>query len=258
MEVRDPWLLGLGGSAVMLKCAWWTKRGHRAPHFAWPASLYCGLSLVLLSALLATQLSAGEQPPWFAFAALGATALGFALRLGELPPLAQVLLLGAQGLALYPAENGEAVSAWSAGWVVLATVAMLYTVRRTWLKLLDPFYALALVGLLDHMIHPQVTEPGWMMVASALSFVFLLLGAFSGIWSLAAVGQLFLAASVFHFFREVPVAPWAAAVPPGHRLRHGPRDPRLAAHLPGNHRAAAAGHAHGCVSLPTARAADVD
>jgi hypothetical protein len=213
VEARDPWLLGLGGAAVMLKCAWWTKRGHRAPHFAWPASLYCALGLALLGSLLGAQLDNGALPPWLALAALGATALGFALKLGELPPFAQILLLAAQGLALYPTPNGVEISAWSAGWVMLATVAMLFTVRRTWLKLLDPFYALALVGLLDHMIHPQVTGPGWMIAASALSFIFLATGAFSRIWSLAAAGQLFLAVAVCHFFREVTVAPWAAAVP---------------------------------------------
>jgi hypothetical protein len=213
VETRDPWLLGLGGAAVMLKCAWWTRRGHRAPHFAWPASLYCGLSLALLGSLLATQLTNGELPPWLAFAALGATLLGFVLRLGELPPLAQVLLLAAQGLALDPSENGETISAWSAGWVILATFGMLLAVRRTWLKLLDPLYALALVGLLDHMIHPLVSEPGWTVAASALAFAVLLVGAFSGIWSLAAAGQLFLAAGVYHFARCLPGAPWSAAVP---------------------------------------------
>jgi hypothetical protein len=213
VEVRDPWLLGIGGAAVMLKCAWWTRRGHRAPHFAWPASLYCGLALALLGSLLATQLGNGELPPWLALAALGATLLGFALRLGELSPLAQVLLLAAQGLALYPGENGEAISRWSAGWVILATLAMLFAVRRTWLKLLDPLYALALVGLLDHLVHPHVTEPGWMIAASVLALAFLVVGSFSGIWSLAAAGQLFLAAAVYHFFRCVPGSPWAAIVP---------------------------------------------
>ncbi len=213
VEVRDPWLLGLGGAAVMLKCAWWTRRRHRAPHFAWPASLYCGLSLALLGSLLATQLSNGELPPWLALAALGATLLGFALRLGELPPLAQILLLAAQGLALYPSENGEVISHWSAGWVVLATLGMLLATRGTWLKLLDPLYALALVGLLDHLVHLHLTEPGWMVAAGLLALAFLVVGAFGRIWSLAAAGQLFLAAAVSHFFRCVPSAPWAAVVP---------------------------------------------
>ena len=213
VEVRDPWLLGLGGAAVMLKCAWWTRRGHRAPHFAWPASLYCGLGLALLGSLLATQLTNAELPPWLALTALGATLLGFALRLGELPPLAPILLLAAQGLALYPGENGEAISGWSAGWVILATLGAMAAVRRTWLKLLDPLYALAVAGLLDHLIHPRVSEPGWMVAASALALAFLAVGAFTRVWSLAAVGQLFLAAAVCHFARCVAGSPWAAAVP---------------------------------------------
>jgi hypothetical protein len=221
VEVRDPWLLGLGGAAVMLKCAWWTRQGQRAPHFAWPASLYCALALALLGSLLATQLDKGELPPWLALAALGATLLGFALRLGELPPIAQAFLLAAQGLALYPSENGETVSAWSAGWVMLATLGMLLALRRTWLKVLDPLYALALVGLLDHLVHPQVSEPGWAVAASLLAFAFLLVGAFSRIWSLAVAGQLFLAAGVYHFSRCLPGAPWAAAVPLGIVLATG-------------------------------------
>jgi uncharacterized membrane protein len=212
VETRDPWVLGLGGAAVMLKCAWWTRQRLRAPHFAWPATLYSALGLLLLAALLDTQLTAAELPPALAFVAIAATLLGFALKLGEVQPIAQVLLLAAQGLAYFPSENGETISKWSAGWVMIATLGMMFIVRRTWLKLLDPVYALALVGLLYNMVRPEVTDQEWMIDASVFSFAFLLVGALSRIWSLAAAGQLFLAVAVYYFFQNL-TSPWEAMVP---------------------------------------------
>jgi hypothetical protein len=212
VETRDPWVLGLGGAAVMLKCAWLTRQRLRAPHFAWPATLYSALGLTLLGSLLDTQLTAAELPPALALIAVAATLLGFALKLGEVQPVAQVFLLAAQGLAFFPFENGETISKWSGGWVMVATLAMMFVVRRTWLKLLDPVYALALVGLLYHMVRPEVNEQEWMIDASVFSFAFLLVGALSRIWSLAAAGQLFLAAGVYYFFKNI-TTPWEAMVP---------------------------------------------
>jgi hypothetical protein len=143
---------------------------------------------------------------------VAATLLGFALKLGEVQPVAQVLLLTAQGLAYFPFENGETLSDWSAGGVMIATLAMMFIVRRTWLKLLDPVYALAIVGLLYHMVRPEVTDLEWMIDASLFSFAFLLVGALSRIWSLAAAGQVFLASAVYYFFQNL-TTPWEAMVP---------------------------------------------
>ena len=213
IEVRHPWLLGLGGAAVMLKNAWWTRQRIRAPHVAWPATLYSGLMLALLGGLLGTQLDGAALPPTLALIALGMTLLGFALRMGELPPVAQLPLLAAQGLALFPTENGEPITGWSAGWVMLATLAMIFTVRRTWLRVLDPVYALALAGLIYHAVRPEVSGQVWMIDASLLACAFLVVGALARIWSLAWMGQVFLAVAVGHFFQRVNVAPWAAAVP---------------------------------------------
>jgi hypothetical protein len=213
IEVRHPWLLGLGGAAVMLKNAWWTRQGIRAPHFAWPATLYSALGLALLGGVLSTQLASPMVPPTLAVIALAATVLGFALKLGELPPIAQILLLAAQGLALFPTENGEPITGWSAGWVMLSTLAMIFVVRRTWLRLLDAVYALALVGLVYHALRPEVSGQVWMIDASLLAVVFLVVGALARIWSLAWMGQIFLAIAVWHFFQRVPGEPWAAAVP---------------------------------------------
>ena len=212
VETRDPWVLGIGGAAVMLKCAWWTRQGLRAPHFAWPATLYSALGLTLLGALLDTQLTAAEIPPALMLVALAATLLGFALKLGEVQPVAQIFLLAAQGLAYFPYENGETISKWSAGWVILGTLAMMFIIRRTWLKLLDPIYALALVGLLYHMVRPDVTDQEWMIDASVFSFAFLLVGGLSRIWSLAAAGQVFLGFAVYYFFQNL-TSPWEAIVP---------------------------------------------
>jgi hypothetical protein len=213
VEVRHPWLLGVAGAAVMLKCAWWTRQRIRAPHFAWPATLYSALGLTLLGALLTNQLDAAELPPTLALFALAATLIGFALRLGELPPVAQIMLLAAQGLALFPTENGEPVTGWSAGLVMIATLAMIFVVRRTWLRALDSLYALALVGLIYHAVRPEVTGQVWMIEASLLAIFFLAVGAISRIWSLAWMGQIFLAVAVWHFFQRVPTQPWAALVP---------------------------------------------
>jgi hypothetical protein len=213
VEVRHPWLLGLGGAAVMLKNAWWTRQRIRAPHFAWPATLYSALMLALLGGLLGTQVEGGSLAPTLAFIALAATLFGFAVKLGELPPVAQILLLAAQGLALFPTENGEPITGWSAGWVMICTLAMIFMVRRTWLRVLDPLYALALAWLVYHAIRPEVSGQVWMIDASLLSVAFLVVGALVRVWSLAWIGQIFLAVAVWHFFQRVPDEPWAAAVP---------------------------------------------
>lgn len=213
VEVRHPWVLGLGGAAVMLKNAWWTRQGMRTPHFAWPATLYCALGFALMGGLFSTQLDAAQLPPTLALVALAATLLGRALKLGELPPVAQIMLLAAQGYALFPTENGEPITGWSAGWVMISTLAMIFVVRRSWLRVLDPVYSLALAGLIYHAVRPEVTGQMWMIDASLLSAAFLIVGALARIWSLAWMGQIFLALAVWHFFQRVPGAPWAALVP---------------------------------------------
>ena len=169
--------------------------------------------LALLGGLLGTQFEGGSLAPTLAFIALAATLFGFAVKLGELPPVAQILLLAAQGLALFPTENGEPITGWSAGWVMICTLAMIFLVRQTWLRVLDPFYALALAGLVYHAIRPDVSGQMWMIDAALLSVGFLVIGALARVWSLAWIGQIFLAVSIWHFFQRVPAEPWAAAVP---------------------------------------------
>ena len=132
-------------------------------------------------------------------------------------------------------------------------------IRRTWLRLLDPLYALALVGMCDHLVRPEMTAAVWMLTASALALAFLFIGAASRIGSLAAAGQLFLLTAVIHFFRSVT----GRAVGGGHSARGGFRDRPLDSRLVA--RGARAGRpaapdapAPGCVSLSTAGPAHAD
>jgi len=80
-------------------------------------------------------------------------------------------------------------------------------------------YALALVGLTTEAIEPYLDEQGWMMAASLLSFAFLVFGAFTRVWAVAAMGQAFLLVALEQFFFPTTAHgefPWtwlAAAVP---------------------------------------------
>jgi hypothetical protein len=87
-----------------------------------------------------------------------------------------------------------------------------------WIVLVNFIYALALVGLCYHAVRPYVDDQGWMVAASLISGGFLIFGAFARVWPLAAMGQLFLFASLWIFF--VPAGPtsfpytWTAAAVP--------------------------------------------
>jgi hypothetical protein len=229
VNARDPWLLGLGGAAVMFKNAWWSRRKSDAP--ATPAlipgaSYYCALGLSLLAVLLDTELGSATLPPALALVALACTFSVYPLRLFELPPLAQFLLLAAQGLVLFPVENGEALPAGSTAFVALATLLMVLwwsfqKVMRLglWLNVLDFVYALALVGLSYQTLRPHLHEQLWMIDASLLSIAFLVFGALTRVWSLAAMGQVFLGIALYHFFQfnadphVFPWTIWGAAIP---------------------------------------------
>jgi hypothetical protein len=229
VNTRDPWLLGLGGAAVMFKNAWWSRRKSDRPDDQTTipgASYYCALGLSLLAVLFNTELSAAALPPTLAIAALVCTFSVYVLRLYELPPLAQFLLLGAQALVLFPVENGEALPASSTAVVALATLLMVLwwsfeKVLRIglWLSVLDFVYALALVGLSYQSIRPHLHEQLWMIDASLLSVAFLIFGALTRVWSIAAMGQVFLAIALYHFFQlngdtgRFPWTAWAAAIP---------------------------------------------
>jgi hypothetical protein len=230
VTARDPWLLGLGGALVMLKNAWWSRQKSGLPAGSQAlvpaAAYYCVLGLGLLATLLNAELSARALPPTLALVALACTFSIYLLRPYELPPLAQALLLGAQALVLFPVENGETLPWWSTALVALATLLMVlwWSFQRitrlgTWLAILDFVYALALVGMAYQAIRPRLHEQLWMVDASLLSAAFLAFGALARVWSIAAMGQVFLAIALYHYFQlnadphRFPWTAWAAAIP---------------------------------------------
>ena len=207
-----PWLLGVGGMAVLLSNAWWARRAERASPLGFralvPSSIYyCVLALAVISTALLVQCTNAELPPWLAFYAVGLTFLVYLFSIYELPPLAQVLMLAAQALVLYPLENGEAMPWGSTLIVALLTLVLLawwprqrITRRGPWTFTIGYLYALVLAGLAYHALRPELSYPWWMVTAGLLACAFLALGALMEVGPLAAVGPLFLLVCVLHFF----------------------------------------------------------
>jgi hypothetical protein len=233
LNAHHPWLLGIGGAAIMFVNAWCAKRDIRqAPEarrkIVLSSSYYCALALGLIFTAMSTELSDDMLPPALAFAGLALTLSVYLFPLYELPPIAQTFLIGAQALVLFPADTGEPLSRWSTASVAAVTLLTITWWSRQrvtrygpWIVVLNFVYALALVGLTYHAIRPYVDSQHWMIGASLLSVAFLIFGAFTRIWSLAATGQVFLAVAVYHFFlppggwdaSPFPWAWWAMAVP---------------------------------------------
>jgi len=225
---HHPWLLGLGGALVMGLNAWWSRCDLRhdpqaREKFVPSSFYYCLLSLGLVYAAMSVELSEPMLPPALAWMAVALTFAIYLIPLYELPPTAQIFLLAAQTFVLFPAETGEALPWWTAAGVAAATLLLLTWWSRQraiptgpWIVLLNCVYALALVGLAYHAIRPQVSPQGWMISASLLSVAFLLWGAFTRVWPLAAMGQVFLVVASIHFYFPPaghPWAWWAAAAP---------------------------------------------
>ena len=233
VNAHHPWIFGFGGALVMLLNAWWARSDLRNSAQArnvivLSSSYYCVLALGLISTALSTHLSDEALPPALAFAALALTFLIYLVSIYELPPLAQTLLIAAQGLVLFPAETGEDLPWWTTAWVGAVTLLMItwwsrQKITRTgsWIILLNLVYALALAGLSYETIRPRVDDQGWMVSASLLAMAFLSWGAFTRVWAIAGVGQLFLGIAVLHFFyppggaelMSWPWTTWAAALP---------------------------------------------
>jgi hypothetical protein len=228
---HHPWLLGLGGAAVMFLNAWWARQNVRPSPLGrhglvLASSYYCALALGLIATALNAALSDAALPPALAAVALGLSLSVYLIPLYELPPLAQTLLLAAQALVLFPAETGEKLPRASIAWVAVLTLAMLawwsrqrITRHGPWIVALNFIYALALVGLAHHAVRPYVDRQSWMIAASPLSGAFLVIGVCTRVWPLAAMGQLFLAEAVYRFYVPgdawfpFPWTWWAAAVP---------------------------------------------
>ena len=230
VNAHHPWLFGFGGALVMLINAWACRGEVRNSPMARSStvistSCYCILALALIYTALSTALGDNALPPALAITALILTFAIYHVALYELPPLAQILLLAAQVLILFPVETGVEIPWQSTAWVagislVLVTWWSRQRVTRSgsWTLFLNFFYALALAGMAHQETRPYLSAQGWMVAASFLSFAFLVYGAFSRAWAVAAVGQVFLALAVYHLLfppdRAVfPWAGWAAAVP---------------------------------------------
>ena len=230
VNVHHPWLLGLGGAVVMLVNALGARRGVRRTSARGPivlaASYYCALALGLICTAMDVELSDAALPPALAFVAVGLTFSIYLLPLAELPPLAQTLMLAAQALVLFPPETGLALPRSSTAWVAVLTLVLLAWWSRQrfqrygpWVVGLNFIYALALVGLAWHAVRPYVDAQTWMISAGLISGGLLAFGAFTRVWSLAVMGQLFLGTALLHFFfphgdpAQFPWAWWAAAAP---------------------------------------------
>ncbi|HEV3273064.1 MAG TPA: DUF2339 domain-containing protein [Candidatus Methylacidiphilales bacterium] len=230
VNAHHPWLLGFGGAAVMLINAW-SSRGEvrHSPKarstVVVSTSCYCVMAAGLIYAALCTDLNASTLPPALALAAVALTFSIYYVSLFELPPIAQTLLIAAQALVLFPAETGEELPWWSTFWVAAVTLLLVtwwsrqrVTRSGSWTVALTFLYALALAGLAHQTVRPYLDAQGWIVGASLLSIAFLVYGAFARVWAVAAIGQIFLALALHHFFfppdRNVfPWAWWAAALP---------------------------------------------
>lgn len=228
---HHPWTLGFGGAAIMLMNAWACRGEVRHSPRArsdvvLSSSSFCVLAVALVFSALNAELGQNALPPALALAALALTFSIYYISLYELPSIAQILLLIAQSLVLFPADTGEELPWWSSGIVAAVTLTLVtwWSRQRTvrpgpWIVPLNFLYALALVGLATNGIRPYLDDQGWMIGASLLSLAFLIFGAFSRVWSVAAMGQAFLLVALDQFFYpagEGTAFPWtwlAAAVP---------------------------------------------
>ena len=227
---HHPWLLGFGGALVMLINAWSSRGEVRNSPMARSSvvvstSCYCILALGLIYAALSTALDDNMLAPALAVTALVLTFAIYQVALFELPPLAQILMLIAQVLILFPTETGVEIPWQSTAWVAVITLLLVTWCSRqrvtrsgAWAVTITFLYALALAGMAHQEIRPYLDAQGWIVGASLLSLGFLVYGAFSRVWAMAAVGQIFLALAVYHLFfppnRDVfPWAWWAAAAP---------------------------------------------
>lgn len=228
VNAHHPWLLGFGGAAVMLLNAWMARNEMRhSPQcrttFVEGSSYYSLLAIGLIFTSLYSNLSDPALPPSLALAALVLTFSVYVFALYELPPLAQILLLAAQALVIFPIDTGESFPWWTTFWVAVVTLVMTtwWSRQRVMLTgsgttLLTYIYSLAMADLTYQTVRPWVHFEGWVVLSSVLSVAFLVWGALTRTWPMAAVGQLFLAISVYHFLlppEDHPLAWVVAAMP---------------------------------------------
>ena len=227
---HHPWLLGLGGALIMLIQAWSSRADIRYSKVArsstvFSTSCYCLLALALIFAGFSSIFTDASLPVALAFVALLLTFSIYQFSIFELPSLAQILMLVALALVLFPVETGEEIPGWSMALVAASTLILLTWWARqrlnlpgVWIIPVSYLYAFALVYCAVLTIQPYCSAEGWMVTESILAAAFLLYGAFLRVWPLAIAGQILLLLSLCHvFFPPDPnVYAWsafAAAVP---------------------------------------------
>ena len=227
---HHPWLLGFGGALVMLMNAWSCRgevRNSPAARTTVIASTLCYslMAVALVFTTIYVKFNDSTVPVVLALAAMVLTYAVYYVTIYELPGVAQLLLLAAQILVLFPVETGEDLPWWTTFWVAAISLLLItWWARQGVLRInaaiiaVTFLYALALAGLAYQAIRPQLDAPGWLVTASLLSIVFLVYGALARVWALALVGQLFLFVSLYHLFlppqRDVfPWSWWVAVMP---------------------------------------------
>ena len=227
---HHPWLFGLGGAFIMLINAWSSRADVRHSPVArsstvFSTSCYCLLALALIFAAFSTVFTDASLPVALAVCALVLTFAIYHFSIFELPSLAQILMLAALVLVLFPVETGEELPGWTLAAVAAATLVLLtwwgrqrVTLPGAWIGPVLYLYAFALVYLAVQTIHPYLGAQSWMVTESLLSAAFLVYGAIMRIWPLAIAGQILLVLSLCHvFFPPNPDhyawSAFAAAVP---------------------------------------------
>lgn len=209
---HHPWLLGIGGAIIMLMNAWNCRGEVRASKverssLVFSTFCYCVFAVALVFAALSSSLNDSTLPPALAIAAIVLTFLIYQFSIFELPALAQFLLIAALAMVLFPAETGEDLPWWSLGVVALVTLLLVtywsrqrFLLTGGWRTPILFIYALALVDFTVQAVRPWCGAESWMITSAFLSFGFLIYGAFTRTWAVAAAGQIFLFLSLYHFF----------------------------------------------------------
>jgi len=209
---HHPWLLGLGGALVMLIQAWSSRGDIRHSKIArsstvFSTSCYCLLALALIFAGFSSIFTDASLPVALAFIAILLTFSIYQFSIFELPSLAQVLMLAALVLVLFPVETGEEIPGWSMALVAGSTLLLLtwwtrqrVTLPGAWIIPVSYLYAFALVYCAVLTIQPFCSAEAWMVVESLLAAAFLIYGACTRVWPLAIAGQILLVLSLCHVF----------------------------------------------------------
>jgi hypothetical protein len=227
---HHPWILGIGGALIMLIQAWSSRSDIRYSKAArsstiFSTSCYCLLALALLFAGFNSIFTDASLPVALAFCALLLTFSIYQFSIFELPSLAQILMLVALALVLFPVETGEEIPGWSLALVAASTLILLtwwsrqrLTLPGPWIIPVSYLYAFALVYCAVLTIQPWCGAESWMVIESLLAAFFLLYGAYMRVWPLAIAGQILLVLSLCHVFLppDPNIYAWsafAAAIP---------------------------------------------